>query len=230
MKRIFSFCRKYSHALPLLLYGIVYLTWFYLLEQKVTKHYTVIHMDIDNHIPFCEIFVIPYFMWFAYIAVVVCYFLFKDKDDYYRMCIFLGAGMTVFLLVSTFWPNGHHLRLAVMPRENIFTKLVEYLWSIDTATNLWPSIHVYNSIGVHLAIAKSKHFAARRGIRIASLVLCTAIILSTVFLKQHSVFDVITAFMMAGGMYVLVYRKDVYVTMKQRMRAKTKHRKRPQIG
>ena len=42
----------------------------------------------------------------------------------------------------------------------------------------------------------------------ASLVLCVLIILSTMFIKQHSVFDVSTAFMLAFVMYNVVYIKN----------------------
>ena len=42
-------------------------------------------------------------------------------------------------------------------------------------------------------------------IRIGSAVLMVNIILSTMFLKQHSVFDVVTGIIMAVFMYMLVY-------------------------
>ena len=97
--------QTYRHALPLIIYGIVYLLWFGHLEKTVTSHYRVIHVALDDYIPFCEIFVVPYLLWFAYVAAVVLYFFFKDKDDYLRTCIFLFKGMTIFLLFSTFLPN-----------------------------------------------------------------------------------------------------------------------------
>lgn len=212
MQKMKAFYTKYKHGIPLLIYGIIYLSWFCHLEQTVTKHYRVIHMAVDDYIPFCEAFIIPYFLWFAYVAAVVIFFFFQNKEDYYRTCIFLFTGMTVFLLVSTLWPNGHHLRPIEMPRDNIFTQLVAFLYRTDTATNLWPSIHVYNSLGAHFAIIRSKAFENKRGLRIASLLLATSIILSTMFLKQHSVFDVLTAFIMAAIMYALVYRRDLLMT------------------
>ena len=185
-------------------------------------------MGIDDYIPFCEVFVIPYMLWFAYVAVVVLYFLLKDKTDYYRVCAFLATGMTIFLVISTLWPNGHHLRLGEFPRDNIFTRMVASLWKTDTPTNLWPSIHVYNSIGAHIAIAKSKHFENRKGIRIASFILATSIILATVFIKQHSVFDVLTAFALSAIMYLVIYRYDLILAIKQSLRRDKKSR--TQIG
>lgn len=215
VKKYKEFYVKYRHAIPAILYGIIYLAWFCYLEKTVTKQYTVIHMGIDDYIPFCEVFVIPYMLWFAYIAIAVLYFFFKDKSDYYKLCAFLATGMTIFLIISTLWPNGHHLRLEEFPRDNIFTQMVASLWKTDTPTNLWPSIHVYNSIAAHLAIAKSKHFENKKGIRIASFVLASSIILATVFIKQHSVFDVLTAFALSIIMYLVIYRYDLILAIKQ---------------
>lgn len=180
-------------------------------------------MKLDDVIPFCEVFVIPYFLWFAYVSAAVLYCFFKNKQEYIKTCVFLFTGMTVFLVVSTLWPNGHHLRPHGMPRDNIFTALVTHLYSIDTPTNLWPSIHVYNSIGAHLAVLHDQKLAENKAIRFGSLIVCVSIILSTVFIKQHSVFDVLTAFVMAGVMYVVVYQADV-VSAWQSYRSHTKRR------
>lgn len=208
-QKLVTIWQKYRHALPLALYGIIYMLWFTHLEKTVTSHYRLIHYRPDDLIPFCEVFVIPYLLWFAYVAVVIIYFFFRDKDDYFRVCTFLFTGMTVFLIVSTLWPNGHDLRPAIMPRDNLFTRLVSNLYRADTPTNLWPSIHVYNSLGCHIAVMKSAQLEKKKGIRACSLCLCVSIILSTMLIKQHSVFDVTTAFIMAAVMYGIVYRSDV---------------------
>lgn len=218
-----KYFNKYKHAIPLAIYFIIYLTWFGHLERTV-KRYHVIHVALDDHIPFCEVFVVPYLLWFVYVAVTVIFFFFKNKDDYFKSCIFLCTGMTVFLLISTIAPNGHHLRPYVMPRDNIFTTLVSYLYRADTPTNLWPSIHVYNSLGCHFAITKSTHFENHKGIRIGSFILCVSIILSTVFIKQHSMFDVMTALIMATVMYLIVYRYGMILIMKHNYDNKKKRK------
>lgn len=112
---------KYKHVLPLILFYCAWLLWFEYLEQTVTKQYRVIHMSVDDYIPFMEVFVIPYILWFGYVAVGFTYFIFTHKDDYFRMCIFIFTGMTIFLIISTLWPNGHHLRPHIMPYDNVFT-------------------------------------------------------------------------------------------------------------
>lgn len=228
MKTLKNTFIKYRHAIPLLIYGVIYLSWFGHLEKTVTSRYQVIHVALDDHIPFCEIFVVPYLLWFAYVAVVIMYFFFRDKNDYFRTCAFLFTGMTIFLLVSTLWPNGHQLRPSVMPRDNIFTQLVAGLYQADTPTNLWPSIHVYNSLGCHIAVMKSHRLKKYKGIRIGSFILCISIIMSTMFIKQHSAFDVVTAFILAAVMYVAVYSSDVLINVYHNL--SNHHKRKPEIG
>ncbi|MCI7042226.1 MAG: phosphatase PAP2 family protein [Lachnospiraceae bacterium] len=223
-----KFYERYKHAIPLFIYAIIYLSWFGYLEKTVKRPANLIHMNLDDKIPFCEVFIVPYLLWFVYISAVVLYFFFKDKQDYYRACTFLFTGMTVFLVVSTLWPNGHHLRPAVMPRDNIFSTMVAMLYKTDTPTNLWPSIHVYNSLGAHFAVFRNEKLHRKPVVHIGSLVLCVSIILSTMFLKQHSVFDVLTAFIMAAVMYIVVYGFDI-VTIWQNHRYGVRRRRIRQV-
>ena len=222
-----NFYERYKHSIPLIAYAIIYCVWFAYIEKKITQPTTIIHMKVDDLIPFCEVFVIPYFLWFVYVSGILFFCFFKDKQEYYRNCMFLFTGMTIFLIISTLWPNGHHLRPYIMPRENIFTRIVTQLYSIDTPTNLWPSIHVYNSLGAHFAIIRSKCFEKKKGIRIGSLILASSIIMATMFIKQHSVFDVLTAFVMAAVMYTLVYRYDLLIAVRE---FRNKRKAKPQIG
>lgn len=196
--------QKYKH-LWILSYFFVYMTWFSYVEKTVTTHFHVIHVWLDDHIPFCEYFIIPYLLWFFYVAIGVTYTALVNKNDFYKLCGFLFTGMTIFLIISTLYPNGHFLRPYVFERDNVFTALCERLYAIDTATNLFPSIHVYNSLGVHFAIRNSKELQKHKLVRSLSFVLCVSIIFSTMFLKQHSVFDVVTALILGFVMYEIIY-------------------------
>ena len=195
-------------AAPALIYAALYMVWFMALEKHTFSHYSIIHTAVDDLIPFNEIFVIPYYTWFLYVVLAVAFFLFSfDVEDYYKCFFFLASGMTVFLVVSTLFPNMHYLRPAVFPRDNVFTSLVGIIYSHDTASNLWPSIHVYNSIGVMIAVHRSKRFG--KAGKLVSDFIGISIILSTMFIKQHSVYDVITAFIMAIIFYIIYYHTSV---------------------
>lgn len=210
-----TFLHKYKHAW-LLLYFCIYLPWFMYVEKKVTSHFHVIHMKLDNKIPFVEYFIIPYLLWFIYISITVLYFLFTNKSEYYKLCAILFTGMTIFLIVSTIYPNGHFLRPYTFTRDNIFIDMVKMLYKTDTSTNIFPSIHVYNSICAHMAIRKNQKLKESRWIVNSSFILMVLICMSTVFLKQHSMFDVITAIIMFITIYPLVYAIDYSVLFNQR--------------
>ena len=207
---------RYRHGW-ILLYLVIYQIWFVYVERTVTRRFHIVHMAADDYIPFIEIFIIPYLLWFGYVALAIAWFFFKYVQGFYKICTFLFVGMTVFLVISTVYPNGHYLRPRVFERDNIFISMVKGLYMIDTPTNLFPSIHVYNSLGVHLAVMHSEKLKEKKWIRRISFVLMCTIIASTMFLKQHSVFDVVTGCVMALVMYTLVYarewqfgRRDVY--------------------
>ena len=230
-KKIRHIFEEYKHLL-LLLYFPIYLLWFAYVEKTVTTHFHVIHMKIDDYIPFCEYFIVPYLLWFGYIAIVVIYMALKDKTDFKKMCTFLYTGMTIFLIVSTVFPNGHFLRPTSFERDNIFTQLCAGLYQTDTATNLFPSIHVYNSLGVHFAIIYNEKLKKNKWICNASAILMVSILLSTVFLKQHSVFDLITGLLLAFVMQQIVYvRSWERIPAKANVKAKEKYKKEslPQI-
>lgn len=195
-------------AIPILIYAPIYMMWFIFLEKHTFSHYAVIHTAIDDMIPFQEIFVIPYYTWFLYVSLTLLFFLLSlDIEDYYKNFIFLATGMTVFLVISTLFPNMHMLRPSVMPRDNILTGLVQIVYSHDTAANLWPSIHVYNSVGTMIAVHHSRRF--NRTGKVLSDLIGVSIILSTMFIKQHSVYDVVTALIMAIVFYIMFYHTSM---------------------
>ncbi len=79
--KIIAFINEYRHSI-LLLYGFIYIPWFSYLESTVTTHFHIIHMVIDDYIPFIEFFIVPYLVWFVYIAIGVLYFFIHNKNEY----------------------------------------------------------------------------------------------------------------------------------------------------
>lgn len=209
-----EFLKKYKHAW-ILGYVFIYLAWFLYLERTVTDHYHVIRVPLDDYIPFNEYFIIPYLLWFGYVAATVLYFFFRDKEGYYRLCTMLFSGMTISLIICTFFPNGTDFRPLIDADKNLCSRLVARLYEVDTCTNVFPSIHVYNSICTHLAIAHSAQLRQYKLLRSASFVLMIAICLATVCLKQHSIMDVLGGTLMAYVIYYAVYGTNELLAEKE---------------
>lgn len=216
-----QFIRKYKHGLIITIYSIVYTILFSYLEQRTVLSYHIIHTTLDDYIPFCEYFIVPYLLWFPYMVGAVAYFIFlnPDKEEYYSLTKNLCMGMTIFLIVSFIYPNGQMLRPAEFAHDNVFVDLVRFIYRADTPTNILPSIHVFNSLAVHLAILSCKSLKKRHGIRTASWILTVLIILSTMFLKQHSVVDVCLGTTLALAGYLIFYREKVKAHAKQKSKA-----------
>ena len=207
--KIKPFFVKYSHAWTLL-YFFVYMAWFMWLERTVTPDsaYTNIHVKFDDMIPFCEWFVIPYLLWFIYIVVVMAFTFFTSKEEFYKASAYLFGGMSICLLVCTLWPNGQDLRVEEFVNDNILTSLMSIVYHADTNTNVFPSIHVYNSVGAVLILYKSHKLKNANILKISAGVLSILIILSTMFLKQHSVVDALGGVVLGALMYIPVYGID----------------------
>ena len=120
------------------------------------------------------------------------------------------TGMTIFLIVSYVYPNAQHLRPAEFPRNNLFTSIVKWLYKTDTPTNILPSIHVFNSLTCCMAILQNKRKHFKKTTDIAVVILTILIIMSTMFLKQHSVVDVVLAALMYTGCYRIIYGNELW--------------------
>lgn len=205
---------KLEHAIPFILYLIGYLLWFKLLEDIPRARYHDLASFIDRMIPFAEIFIVPYISWFALQAAWVSFLFFYDREAYDKLVTILMFGMTVFLIVSTVYPTALTLRPWHVARENVFVDMVRWLWRIDTSTNVWPSIHVYNTTALIFTLFTTRDRNVILKVRVPMFIWCVLIILSTMFLKQHSVGDVLSGLALAGIGYLLVYIKGLVVTFR----------------
>lgn len=187
-------------------YFLLYLPWFFLLEARDLKDCTIIRFPLDDLIPFCEYFIVPYLLWFFYMATAIAYFLFTlPKQNFYQISALLFGGMTVCLVLYTFFYTGLDLRPEIDPNKNVFTYLISLLWKADTSTNVCPSIHTFATLAVQAGFTHIRFYKKHPILYRCSTVLAVSIVLSTVFLKQHSVLDVACAAGLLHLMHHLIY-------------------------
>lgn len=190
-------------------YFIFYLCAFAWLEQRdVSIH--IVYSKLDRMIPFCEYFIIPYVFWFVYMALTIIYFVSfcKERRECKQMLYSLCLGTVVFLLISLVYPNGHNLR-PELTGNGFFIRAVKRLYQIDTATNILPSLHVFGTVVGSIALLKNQAVKKQKGI-VWCVRICTVLITaSTMFLKQHSVVDVILAVLLNVVCYILFYKLDL---------------------
>lgn len=106
MKHITDYIKTHKYCL-LLLYWPVHTLWYEILRIAYSgDDVLLIHCALDDRIPFCEWFVIPYCIWYLYIAAVLLYTLIHSKRDFIRTTALMCLCMILPMLFCTFVPNG----------------------------------------------------------------------------------------------------------------------------
>lgn len=199
--------RSYRHAW-LLLYFAVYLIWFYLDEKFINGSYAAVHLWIDAKIPFCEYFIVPYTLWYPFLAFSTIYLFFKDEYNFCRYMWAFIIGFSFCLAFYIVYPNGQDLRPQHFDRDNVFIRLVTKLYATDTNLNVFPSMHVYGTLTPAVALLKSGKF--KKPYQNFTLILLSILIcISTVFIKQHSVVDVLAGVALYLPIYWMIYIKGL---------------------
>lgn len=190
------------------LYWVIYLVWFFWLDNTITQPKYIIHAPLDDLIPFNEWFVIPYCSWFLLLVAVTALLWWKDTASYDKLCLMMFSGMTFCLIVYMLLPNGLDLRPTVeeIGRSNPAMWVMQLLWKADASVNVCPSIHCQSTACMAIAISESKLAEERPVLRPIALVWAALICLSTVFTKHHSVLDVVCGLAVAVVWLPVLYR------------------------
>ncbi|KPU42732.1 PAP2 superfamily protein [Oxobacter pfennigii] len=202
MRGMQLFLSQHKHFYLLLLL-IPYLILFKYIEATIVPKY-IIHIGLDDKIPFIKEFIIPYLMWFGYMFYGVIFLGIHSKWDFYKLFVFVAGGMFLCLILYIVFPNAQDLRPKALG-DDIFSNLIKLMYMVDTPTNVCPSIHVFDTIAVDIALRKSEHFRKIKYGRTVSTIISVSICLSTVFIKQHSALDAIYAVIMVIIFYIPIY-------------------------
>lgn len=195
---------EYSH-IKLLLYWPLYGLMFFFVERVYhPASYFVVHCALDDLIPFCEWFLLPYLFWFIYLIGALLYVFLCDVENFKKVMRFIIITYSFTLLVYLVFPNCQHLRPESFARDNALTRFTAWFYTFDTDTNVCPSLHVIGSFAAMFALWYTPRFSGT-ALRAANVLCCVLICVSTVFMKQHSVVDVAAALPVCLAGYLICY-------------------------
>ena len=195
---------EFRHV-KLLLFWPIFGMLFTYVERFYNVEYHAMHCALDDIIPFCEWFLIPYLFWFVYLTGTVVYTFFFDVHAFKRMMRFIMLTYTVTIIIYFIYPTCQTLRPAELPRDNILTRFIAWFYNFDTNTNVCPSIHVLGSVAAMLGQWDCRRLQ-KSWFKLLSALICVLICISTVFMKQHSVLDVVAALPLCLIAYPICYR------------------------
>lgn len=198
-----SIYAQYKHFLTLTIFLFLILWFAYLKKTIVPEH--IMYSSLDSKIPFVKEFVLAYYFWFIYMALGFLYLGLNSKKDFYKMLAFLSLSMSISFIIFILYPNQQFARPAV-PGKDVFSWLVNFIYSHDGTNNVFPSVHVCNSIGVYVALKNCYKLKDKLVFRILSFIIMFSISASTVLIKQHSIIDVAGGIALAIILYLCIYQ------------------------
>lgn len=195
---------EYSH-LKLLLGWVGYFVLYFLTENLIpVEKCHIIHCRIDDIIPFCEWFLIPYTFWYLLIVISLLYFALYDVDSFKKLQTYIIITQIVAMAVYIIYPSCQNLRPQEFANENFLTDIIGFIYAFDTNTGVCPSLHCAYSIGIASVWVKSKNVSVLW--KIFVVISVVLICLSTTFIKQHSAVDFFAAIPVCLLAEILVFK------------------------
>lgn len=145
--------------------------------------------SLDSQIPFVKYFVVPYYMWYFLVLFSFIYIYIKNKSEFYKFASCIVLTMISALVIFIFFQTS--VSRPIIIGDDIFSNMVRNIYVNDRPVNCCPSLHVAISLVCSIWICRVSE------VRWTRLVVCITgylIILSTLFIKQHVILDVVVAF------------------------------------
>lgn len=172
--------------------------FLYFVTKNFNSSFHLIGSSLDDKIPFIKYFIYVYNSWYPFLVFVWVLLFYFDRDK----CInFIVAGL-LSIIISNFiflvYPTTV-LRPDIV--VNDFTSLVVSItYNADVPVNCMPSMHCIFCFISIFCLINSK---IKNRYKVPICVYFVLIIFSTLFVKQHVIIDVISAFIISGCCYLV---------------------------
>lgn len=156
-------------------------------------------LPLDESIPMINWTVSIYFLCFLVWALTYIYMATRDEKEAIQFFLadFIGklSALVCFLIIPTAVKRPH------VVGSDIWASLMRWLYSVDVADNLFPSIHCMVSWYCYLGIRRNEK--SPLWCKVGMFLFAIAVCVSTVTTKQHVLMDVQTGILIAELSYVL---------------------------
>ena len=179
--------KQFIISLSILMLGNMFMYWFLKFFQS-----NPIYIDcyLDDKIPFWGWTVYIYNMFYPF-SIVSFFLIYKeDSKTYYKGLISCIIGCLICYIIYLFLPTIMYR--PVIPEYDPFTNLVIKITFFfdDPPLNCFPSLHCIFCFQVLFSSIKAKYPVKKK---VITAIISILIILSTMLLKQHYIYDVISA-------------------------------------
>lgn len=215
MKKIIQYIKNNYFALLMIVLifavqAIVY--WATKLINAPMDKYDLTILGIDDKIPFINWFIIVYIgcypWWYLGILVPLKY----NRPKFYRCIVVSLIGYIIAGLFFIFFPTW--IDRPVIENTNILNWLVNFIYSSDIPTNLFPSMHCFISWNVYVSVRGDK--SVPLGIRLGYLIMAILVCMSTVFIKQHYFVDIFAGILLCEIVTLIVSKTKLHLKLMEK--------------
>ena len=193
-------------------------TLFYFISDFFNLNYKTVHIALDDKVPYLPIFIIPYILWYLYIPTPMVIACFKDKERFKRQTITVFTGAFLCTAFFYFFPTKIDFR-PTPQGDGFLAWLCKIIYSNDTPTNVFPSLHCYQATAIHFSTFDKDLIRRRPVLFSVSLFFMIMTSVSTIFVKQHSVADLISGCLFGFFMSIVVKAAFKFVRKKEYTKA-----------
>ncbi len=197
---------------------LIYFALYFLTENLIpAEKCHVVHCFLDDIIPFNEFFLIFYVGWYVLVFGSLLYYFLYDVKRFRQLDLYIFVTQMVAMACYIFFPSRQDLRPEVFPRENFFTWVLGLIYTFDTNTGVCPSLHVAYSLAIVSVMVKDENLS--KPLKLFVTVFSILVCLSTAFVKQHSVVDILAALPVVLLGEILIYGKAYWAPKLHRIHA-----------
>lgn len=217
MKKIKDFIKnnkQFVVSIAIVFLGNGFMYWFLKLFQRNPIY---INFYLDDVIPFWGWAVYIYNMFYPFCLLSFFLIYLWDKKTYYKGIISIIIGCITCYIIYLLLPTIMYR--PIVPEYDPFTNLVIKITFFfdDPPLNCFPSLHCLFCFQVIFSNIKAKFSINKKLIMIT---VSTLIIISTLFVKQHFIYDILSAFLICLMANVLESVFDIYNTFNKKKKKK----------
>lgn len=199
-----NYLKENKNRIIILFGAFIFQSLIYFITKLFQNNPVYLNNAIDDRIPFIPSFVIFYVIWYLFLILIPLLILKYNKKvfDKYIVVSILYAILEGIIFIL--FPTTMNRQPLVV--TDISTWVVDIIYKVDTPVcNLFPSAHCAFSILFIISILDVKE--VKKEYKILIIISSLLIILSTLFIKQHVVIDVLGALLIVPIYYILRKRK-----------------------
>lgn len=170
--------------------GVLGLNAFiYFIIKLFIPEYHLIYSPIDDKIPLVSEFIIIYMLWYPYLFYSY-YLVYKKDKQRYRELINKTA-LAVIIANVCFVAYPTMVDRPTIDNSNIFNIILNLVYISDFPVNCLPSMHCLLSFLIMFEVILNNNMD--KWIKVFIVITSLLIVLSTLLVKQHVIYDVLLA-------------------------------------